>query len=242
MAPGGPEPRLSVVPRLTELPGYPMVRLAGWRRLEQGAAVGTIRRLILVRHGETDGESSIRYYGSTDVGLSPEGEAQMRQVASRLRAQRIDLVGASPLSRSWRSAWIAGRGASVQLFAGLREVDFGRWEGFTAAEIEETDPTRYAEWRSGAENFGYPGGETRADFQARVREELDRLLRSSGTTALLVLHKGVIRVIVETLTGEALGIDEPALGEAIVLSAGGDGWKLGSRSSNPDALADLDAA
>jgi broad specificity phosphatase PhoE len=33
--------------------------------------------LLLVRHGETVGQSSIRLYGATDVALSDEGELQM---------------------------------------------------------------------------------------------------------------------------------------------------------------------
>ena len=202
-----------------------------------------LRRLVLVRHGETDGQSSVRYYGSTDVDLSAEGRAHMRDVAGRLSSWPTDIVVASPLKRSWKSASIVGRGAQVRLYREFREVDFGRWEGFTADEIRDTDPTRFAEWQQAAADFTYPSGEARPDFKRRVLEGLEQLLEERATSALLVLHKGVIRVIAEELLGEALPEGAPALGGVLSISRRDDGsWSEGSASSNPAALSDLDAA
>ena len=60
-----------------------------------------LRRLVLIRHGETVGESSVRFHGSNDVELSAEGRALMREVGRGLRGEVFDLVLASPLRRSW---------------------------------------------------------------------------------------------------------------------------------------------
>ena len=79
-----------------------------------------LRHLILVRHGETDGESSIRFHGSSDVALSSEGAAQMRAVAGAIGDETVGLVVSSPLQRAWRSAWIAGGGAPVRLESDFR--------------------------------------------------------------------------------------------------------------------------
>ena len=69
-----------------------------------------------------------------------------------------------------------------------------------------------------------------------MQRGLDRLLGADARDALLVLHKGVIRSVVETLTGEALPPDEPALGEQLVLTRNPDGtWYRGQHSSNPPA-------
>ncbi len=193
----------------------------------------TIRRLILVRHGETEGESSIRYYGSTDVELSAEGLAQMQQVATELRNQPPDLFLASTLRRSWGGARVVSGGASVRLLAGLCEIDFGRWEGLTKPEIQAQEPALYEDWQSGADGFEYPGGELRADFRSRVSTELEVALAARGNTAIGVLHQGVIREIVRHLTGTALEADQPALGERLVLIRLADGWRLGQRSSDP---------
>ncbi len=202
----------------------------------------TLRRLVLVRHGETEGQSSIRYFGSTDVDLSAEGRAQMREVAGHLSSWPTDIVVASPLQRSWKSAAIAGRGSQVRLYHAFREVDFGRWEGFTADEIRDTDPTRYAEWQEGADTFAYPSGEARPAFKARVVAGLNELLQERATSALLVLHKGVIRVIVEELLGEALPEGAPELGEVTTISRRDDGWAAGTPSSDPEGLAALAGA
>lgn len=198
-----------------------------------------LRRIVLVRHGETDGESSVRFHGSRDVGLAAAGRTAMKRVASQLGAEPFDRVVASPLRRSWQSAWIASRGAQVSLMPEFREVNFGRWEGMTREEIQASDPVLYEDWQSGADGFEYPGGEARADFKARVLRGLEALLASDARSALLVLHKGVIRVIAESLSGETLDRESPPLGGVIQLTRGGDGaWFIGRHGSDPAVLAE----
>jgi broad specificity phosphatase PhoE len=196
-----------------------------------------LRKLFLIRHGETDGQSSVRYYGSTDVALSASGKAQMRQVAAALRHQAVDLWVASSLRRSWAGAAIASRGAQVKLEADFREIHFGRWEGMTGEEIKASDPVRFEDWQSGAEGFEYPNGEPRETFRGRIRAGLERLLAADARTAACVLHKGVIREIVRQLTGSAPGRTQPAVGGIVEVTRSATGeWLLGSRSSNPPGL------
>lgn len=196
-----------------------------------------LRRIVLVRHGETVGNSRVRFHGSGDVALSDEGRAQMRATAFALRDEAFDLVVASSLQRSWEAAWIVSGGAPVRLDSRLCEVDFGRWEGLTKEEIEASDPILYADWQARAPDFEYPDGERRADFRGRIGRGLSDLKQSGARNALLALHKGVIRVIVEELIGEELAAGEPALGGAVGLSRKEDGsWFLGRRGSNPPAL------
>lgn len=195
-----------------------------------------VRRLVLLRHGETKGESSVRFHGSGDVDLSPEGCAEMRRAASRI-VPMPELVVASPLRRSWRSAAIAGGGRSVLLVPEFREIHFGRWEGLTKDEIRARDPILFADWEKRAAGFEYPGGEPRADFKARIAGGLDRVLGADANDALLVLHKGVIRTIAESLTGAALPPEQPALGDFVVVTRNPDAtWFLGQHSSNPPGL------
>ena len=196
-----------------------------------------LRRLVLIRHGETDGQSSVRLYGATDVDLSPEGREQMRRASRALGPEGVDLVVASPLKRSWRSAWIVGRGTPVRIENDFREIHFGRWEGLSAEEIRASDPILYEDWQAGKPGFEYPGGEPRAEFRARVGRGLERLLASPARGALVVAHKDVIRTIVEELTGAPLDRERPALAEIVGVSRQPDGsWFLGRHSSNPPAL------
>jgi broad specificity phosphatase PhoE len=192
-----------------------------------------LRQILLVRHGETDGASSTRYFGSTDVELSDEGRAHMRQLALRLASRRVDLWLASNLRRSWGGAAIVSRGARVRIEPDLREIHFGRWEGLTQEEIAARDPVLYEDWQGGAEAFEFPGGEARAAFRARVGRAVAGLLAGPARFAAGVLHKGVIREIARQLTGEAMPRTEPALGELVVLTRVADGpWLVGERSSN----------
>jgi len=70
-----------------------------------------------------------------------------------------------------------------------------------------------------------------------VEEGLDAALVTGASNALFVIHKGVIRVIVEKLTGAAPALGEPPLGGSIGLSKVDDGsWIVGRRGSNPPAL------
>ena len=196
-----------------------------------------LRRIVLVRHGETTGESSIRFHGATDVPLSDTGRGQMRDVAKRLVQESFDLVVASSLRRSWEAAWLVSGGAPVRLEPRFREIDFGRWEGLTKDEIAAADPQLHEEWQSKGAAFDFPGGEARAAFTARTLEGLENLKQCGATSALVVAHKGTVRSIAEALLGSALEEGQPDLGGHIGLSCAADGsWHAGRRGSNPTGL------
>lgn len=165
-------------------------------------------RLILVRHGETEGESSIRYHGRTDVALSELGREQMRLAARAIhspRAVEFAHVFSSPLVRASEGARIvAGDSISLITIEEFAEVHFGLFEGLTADEIRERYPDEYARWNADrlAPTFSYPGGESRAAFAERVERGLERMLSRwtpRDRDALLVAHRGVIRAIVRKL-------------------------------------------
>ena len=174
-------------------------------------------RLVLVRHGETVGHSSIRYYGRTDVALSDLGRRQMRAAREWLSAQEGTMpfaaVFTSPLLRASEAARIiAGRDARIVEIGELAEVDFGLFEGLTAEEIAERYPEEYRRWNANrlSPELVYPEGESRAVFVDRVARGAERMLatwqdlRASGrsnTAALMVAHRGVIRAVVRRLTG-----------------------------------------
>jgi broad specificity phosphatase PhoE len=196
-----------------------------------------LRRLVLIRHGETVGDSSVRFHGSNDVELSDEGRALMREVARGLRGEVFDLVLASPLRRSWEAASIVVGGAPVRLEHDFREIHFGRWEGMTKQEIEASDPVLFESWQEKGTGFDFPGGERRAEFQARVLRGLERLEQSGATSALVVVHKGTIRSIAARLLGTPLAEGEPPLGGVVVLSRGPDGrWVQGRRGGDRAGL------
>ena len=177
-------------------------------------------KLILVRHGETEGQSSIRYHGRTDVALSDLGRAQMRAAREAIRAHQARLefehVFTSPLVRASEGArLIAGDSASLSILEDFVEVHFGLFEGLTAEEIRERYPDHYAEWTADrlAATYTYPGGESRAAFTERVVLGVEKMLglwqpeAGAASTALLVAHRGVIRTTVHHLTGHQPNVE-----------------------------------
>jgi broad specificity phosphatase PhoE len=196
-----------------------------------------LRRVVMIRHGETDGESSVRFHGKGDPALSAEGRDHVRAASLGIRGECFDLIVASPLRRSWESARILAGRAPVRLEGDFREVDFGRWEGLTAEEIQASDPLLYEDWRNKAPGFEFPGGEARKDFMTRVQRGFKRLQLGAIGNALLVLHKGPIRVIAETLLEDPLAPDIPELGGIVAIGCGASGkWELGRRGSNPPGV------
>ena len=192
-------------------------------------------RLILLRHGRTG--LSGRYVGSSDVPLSEEGRKQILDLRSGLGAMRIDGLLASPMRRCTETAGLLGLGLPVQLDPDLREIDFGRWERKTFAEIEAQDPELVRHWAAGTDDFRFPEGETTAGFAGRVESVKNRLLSSDAQTLLLVSHGGVIRALICALLG--LSLDKYLLFQVakgrystMELHSGGGvltGFNLGSR-------------
>jgi broad specificity phosphatase PhoE len=185
------------------------------------------RRVTLVRHGETTGRSSVRYYGSTDVQLAPLGEAQMRRVAAAVAGVRYDSVFSSTLRRSRRSAEIvAPSGSAVRAVPAFDEVDFGRWEGLTKEEIAARDPELFAEWRAAPQMFVYPDGECRRAFGERVVAGFDAIAAAEPAGEwLMVLHRGVIAVVLDHLIGREAWQHAPIdLGSIHVVAFDGARW------------------
>ena len=74
-----------------------------------------LRRIVLLRHGDTVGNSRERFHGSGDVALSDEGRDQVRAAGRRLATEVFDLVASSPLRRAWQSAALLCGGSPVLL-------------------------------------------------------------------------------------------------------------------------------
>ena len=161
--------------------------------------------LVLVRHGETVGESAIRLYGSTDVALSELGRRQMDRVRVALDGIAFDRIYTSPLVRSRESAAIVHprRRPLPTVVPSFSEIDFGAWEGLTREEVAERDPEQFRSWGGTDLSWGFPQGDTREGFQRRVKQSTLELLLEPQGVLLCVLHKGVVKTIIGALLGQS---------------------------------------
>jgi broad specificity phosphatase PhoE len=192
--------------------------------------------LWLVRHGETVGGSSTRLYGSTDLALSDVGRRQMECVRAAVADVVFDRVITSPLQRSREAAAIVHPHAEppAAVIDAFTEIDFGDWEGLTADEVAASNPSEHGRWRTAASDWGFPGGETRSGFRARVTAAIDSHLAAAGGRSLLVLHKGVVKIIVGTLldeTPEVYAARPCELGSLQVLARENGNWRAKSASA-----------
>ena len=161
-------------------------------------------RLLLVRHGETELQSSLRYWGKTDVALGPTGLHQAEQLRDRLAMERIDAIYSSELKRASDTAGIiaARHNQKVTTCPELREVDFGRLEGLEFNEIHNQFPEVEQMWLTRNPALIYPDGESLQDFETRVATFETRLKNHRvDETILIVAHAGVLRTLICQLLG-----------------------------------------
>jgi len=152
-------------------------------------------RVFLVRHGATELTAEDRFAGATDVLLSDAGRDQARLLGSRLAGERIVAVYASPLRRTIATAELAAEPHSLRVSPvdGLREINHGRWEGKTRAEVEQEFPEEYAKYEHDPYSFAPAGGETGLAVTARALPALLEIVeRHSGFEVLVVSHKATL--------------------------------------------------
>jgi alpha-ribazole phosphatase len=157
----------------------------------------------LLRHGEAEGGNV--YRGRTDDPLSETGWAQMHLATAELN--QWNRIVSSPLQRcaAFAGEFALSLGIPLTLEAGLAEIDFGAWEGRSAAELMETSPSALADFWRDPLNHPPPGGETLVRFRERVVDAWEALCRNhKGERLLLVTHGGVIRMLLSHLQGGGL--------------------------------------
>jgi ribonuclease H / adenosylcobalamin/alpha-ribazole phosphatase len=163
---------------------------------------------ILLRHGDTKMSPEHRFSGLRDLPLSAAGIRQAQAAACRLATGApIDVVVSSPLRRAVATAaMVAGElGLTAVIDEDFRETDFGDWDGFTLAEIQQRWPAAAAAWRRDPEQAP-PGGESFADTAHRVNRGCDRLLRNhGGQTVLVVSHVTPIKILLCRALSAPLG-------------------------------------
>lgn len=183
-------------------------------------------RLDLLRHGETVAGGGFR--GRLDDELTARGWQQLRQSVSN--GGPWQRIVSSPLVRCARFARELAERQKLELEIepGFRELDFGDWEGRTAAELMVDQSVELGRFWNDPYGFNPPGGEPLAAFEARVLTALERLTdRCAGERVLLVTHGGVMRL----LLAEARGLPRERLLQVEVRHGDLFGLKVGFRDA-----------
>lgn len=161
-------------------------------------------KVYLIRHGTTPGNAEGRYIGCTDEALSDVGTSLIDSVARENihRLSQVDTVVVSPLLRCRQTAEILFPGRSLRLSEGLRECDFGIFEGRAAEEMR--DDTLYRAWVDGNCRGPIPGGEGIDVFTRRCTDAFADVVKEQNSlvqTMAFVVHGGTIMAVLDALEG-----------------------------------------
>lgn len=157
-----------------------------------------MKRLLLVRHGETEWNADRRLQGQTDIRLTERGRRQARALAPVVAELAPGLALTSDLMRARDTAALLGH-PDAQPVPELREQSLGQWEGCQIADICAEDAEAYRQWRAGA--YAPPEAEPWVDFRGRVDAVLRRAFAAPSDVVLLVCHGGVIRAALDAALG-----------------------------------------
>lgn len=155
--------------------------------------------IILVRHGETEWNTSGIFRGRADIELSETGIRQAELLAGYLSSENIDVVYSSPLQRAVQTAGaLAGpHSLRVNTVPNLIDMDFGEWQGLSIAEVQEKYPDIYRDWLDTPEQVRIPGGESLEDVKNRALPFLeDAVIRCGEGTLAIVSHRVVLKVLI----------------------------------------------
>lgn len=154
-------------------------------------------KLILIRHGESLGNSAHVMLGHTDLDLSELGFKQAQRTGEELSGITLDAIYSSDLKRAMSTAEPHAdcRGVSVIPNVKLREAHIGEWENLKKEEIIARYGDAYdLHWRRGFGTFAFPGGDGIQQRCDIFFLEVERIAKMhAGGTVMIVAHAAVIR-------------------------------------------------
>lgn len=167
-----------------------------------------VRRLVMLRHGQTEFNAGSRMQGQLDTDLTDLGRAQALAAAEVLVTRQPLLIVSSDLRRAFDTAATLGQCCElpVRKDSRLRETHLGDWQGLTHEQVDAGSPgARYA-WRDDA-RWAPHGGESRVDVADRSVPLVEELVAGepdwggddADRPVVLVAHGGLIAALTAAL-------------------------------------------
>ncbi|MFP3915800.1 MAG: histidine phosphatase family protein [Actinomycetota bacterium] len=141
--------------------------------------------LIVVRHGESEGNQDHRFIGQSQVPLTRRGRTQAQAVATRLGGESITRIVSSDLVRCVETVAPLARSTGIEIETSplLREIDNGEWTGLSPEEISRGWPELWEDYVGGAD-VARPAGERWQDVEARVLPIAQEPLEDEGVVVV----------------------------------------------------------
>lgn len=190
-------------------------------------------RIYIVRHGQSDANIYDLFCGFLDAHLTELGKKQARMTADYMRNFKIDRIIASPLSRAHNTALAiaAERNLAVDTNDGLKEINFGEWEGINTLEVDALYDGAFTKWRTEPIKTVCPGGESFVGFYERAVNTLLKLAKAnSGSDICLVSHGAWTKAILCYIKGKGpenfQNIEYPANASVTTIEFDGSNFTL----------------
>jgi len=168
-------------------------------------------RVLLIRHGQSEGNAEGRFGGHTATPLSMRGRLQAEATALALSTEDITAIYSSDLSRAVKTALPLARltGLEVEQTEAFRERSVGVMEGLTFEEAAAQHPEQYAALLRRDFEHVLLGGESYRQMLDRASRRLDQLIEQHKDGRIAVFsHTGTICILTLHLMG---ALDAPEL-------------------------------
>jgi alpha-ribazole phosphatase len=153
--------------------------------------------VTLIRHLATPGNLEKRFIGTTDPDLYPQAAKDLLE-----HYPEVDLVYVSPMKRTCQTAKLVYPGKELLVEKGLREMDFGDFEGKNYDDLNG-NPI-YQEWIDTEGKTTFPNAEPREEFIDRVEKAFENIIRDArrknAEKIALVVHGGTIMALLDRLS------------------------------------------
>ncbi len=167
------------------------------------------KKLIIVRHGETDHNVNKIIQGHLDIDLNARGKDQARLVAEKLKDEPIQVIFSSDLKRAAQTAQEIAEKLKLPVIKTplLRERSFGKLQGVSFLEISRYFPQydKMSQFSFSEADFIHSPNEHNVETDESIMRRLSEfkaLLKAhKGKTILIVTHGGLIRMLFRYLLG-----------------------------------------
>ena len=178
--------------------------------------------VLLIRHGQSEGNAERRFGGHTATPLSPRGRKQANATAEALKKDQLTAIYSSDLARAIETAQPLARltGLQINPTEAFRERSVGVMEGLTFEDAAQKHPDEYAALLRRDFEQVLTGGESYRQLLDRARNKLDEVIaRHRGGRIAVFSHTGTICILALHLMG---ALDAPEL-KPVWISSGNCG-------------------
>ena len=202
-----------------------------------------VRRLVMLRHGQTEFNAGSRMQGQLDTDLTDLGRSQALAAAEVLAKRQPLLIVSSDLRRAHDTAETLAQccGLPVRVDPRLRETHLGDWQGLTHHQVDAGSPGARLAWRDDA-RWAPHGGESRVNVADRSTPLVAELVAGepgwgvddAERPVVLVAHGGLIAALTAAL------LDLPVDNWPVLGGMGNASWvQLSGHGATDADLADI---